>query len=314
MIKSKLKIFVAVVLLIALVLLSFGCGMQTPQQGGETQTTEQSGEAKELDRTEVDLAMIGGSLDYVREQNRLSDLLDMSESVHLFSTFSDGSEAHTIYFRFHEKNAWADVILSETEKRVNCGEVEGMSFYCEPGKRVKVTLDADTYSGYDGSDMENAIADCISVNGQVESVEDLGGRLKVTVSISSEEDPMEKTWDIYVLDKGTLHLIEAFYMDGDGVKIGGNSVEYNGDDEGIVSNFLTAWEELRTVTFVYDRYLPDVDKVTTETLSVDVPATWEATPSYYEETFLYMDRDNTKEYVYPGDSKSYTVYVTNVAG
>ncbi|MGN0658629.1 MAG: hypothetical protein ACI4LA_03385 [Emergencia sp.] len=303
MLNNKLKPFAAALLSAALIL-SWGCGTQTPEQGGAEDPKQTAG------ATEEELALIGGSLEHVRQQNRLSNLLEASESIHLFSTFSEGDDSQTIFFRFGGKNAWANVILKEDEKRVVCGNVEGMDFYCEPGERVNVTLNVDYYRDFDGSDMENCIADCITEEGMVESVEDLGEYLKVTSCI---EAPLETTRHIYVLDKETLHLIEAFYMDADGVKIGGNSIEYNGDDEGIVSNFLTAWEELRTVTFVYERYSID-DQVETDTLSVDVPATWEVTPAYEEQVFLYLNRNMTREYSYPGDGVSYTVYATNVAG
>ena len=119
--------------------------------------------------------------------------------------------------------------------------------------------------------------------------------------------------DIYVLDKESLHLIEAFYMDADGMEMGGNSLEKNWDDNGLIANFLTAWEETRTVTFIYDKMLADGNTVT-EKSNVEVPATWEVLPQYPEETYYYMNQENTIPYTYPGDGKSYEVYVTNIAG
>ena len=42
---------------------------------------------------------------------------------------------------------------------------------------------------------------------------------------------------------------------------------------------------------------------------------WEELPRYPEETFCYLNQEQTKEYAYPGDgTEDYTVYVTNVAG
>ena len=86
------------------------------------------------------------------------------------------------------------------------------------------------------------------------------------------------------------------------------------DEGGLISNFLTAWEETRTVTFVYDKMLADGNLVTSR-VPVEVPATWEVLPRYPEETFCYLNQEQTKEYAYPGDgTEDYTVYVTNVAG
>lgn len=56
-------------------------------------------------------------------------------------------------------------------------------------------------------------------------------------------------------------------------------------------------------------------KTSTETVDVEVPATWEVLPRYPEETYCYMNRNLTKAYEYPGDgTEDYTVYVTNTAG
>ena len=86
------------------------------------------------------------------------------------------------------------------------------------------------------------------------------------------------------------------------------------DEGGLISNFLTAWEETRTVTFIYEKALSN-GKTSTETVAVEVPATWEVLPRYPEETYCYMNRNLTKPYVYPGDgTEDYTVYVTNTAG
>lgn len=48
--KNKLIPFAAVVLSAALLLLSFGCGTQTPQQGGDVEKPKQGGGEKEPDR------------------------------------------------------------------------------------------------------------------------------------------------------------------------------------------------------------------------------------------------------------------------
>ena len=97
------------------------------------------------------------------------------------------------------------------------------------------------------------------------------------------------------------------------MEMGGNSLEKNWDDNGLIANFLTAWEETRTVTFIYDKMLAN-GNVVTEKAKVEVPATWEVLPQYPEETYYYMNKENTIPYTYPGDGKSYKVYVTNVAG
>ncbi|MGN1414146.1 MAG: hypothetical protein ACI4WY_07865 [Anaerovoracaceae bacterium] len=42
---------------------------------------------------------------------------------------------------------------------------------------------------------------------------------------------------------------------------------------------------------------------------------WEVLLRYPEETFCYLNQEQTKEYAYPGGgTEDFTVYVTNVAG
>ena len=169
------------------------------------------------------------------------------------------------------------------------------------------------YESGDENYLDYMISSYISEEAQVEKVEDLEPYLKVTAVNGDPDDP-DVTRDIYVLDKGTLRLVEAFYMDKDGVKMGGQSIEPGWDENGLISNFLTAWEETRTVTFIYDKLLSN-GKTTTKTVSVDVPATWEVLLRYPEETHFYMNRTLTKPYKYPGDgTEDYAVYVTNTAG
>ena len=147
----------------------------------------------------------------------------------------------------------------------------------------------------------------------METVEDLEPYLRVTAVNGDPEDP-EARRDIYILEKGTLRLVEVSYLNENGVRVGGQSIDAGWDEGGLISNFLTAWEETRTVTFVYDKMLADGNLVTSR-VPVEVPATWEVLPRYPEETFCYLNQEQTKEYAYPGDgTEDYTVYVTNVAG
>ena len=74
------------------------------------------------------------------------------------------------------------------------------------------------------------------------------------------------------MEKGTLRLVEVSYLNENGVRVGGQSIDAGWDEGGLISNFLTAWEETRTVTFVYDKMLADGNLVTSR-VPVEVPAT-----------------------------------------
>ncbi|MGN0718310.1 MAG: hypothetical protein ACI4LQ_00725 [Anaerovoracaceae bacterium] len=307
MLKKWNMIWITVLLAVAMVFFS-ACGGEKPASGNNGTDQEAGMESGEVDG----LDLIGGSLSYVCQQNKLSKLLDFYENIHLVTRFTDGEEGQCVYFRFQGNNGWAAVDYSETNRQVLSGCIGPMYFYTEPGV-VTGLLNMEEYTANQPNEepsFDQAIAAMINVDAQVEKVEDLGNYLKVTAGIETADGLLH---DIYVLDKESLHLIEAFYMDADGMEMGGNSLEKNWDDNGLIANFLTAWEETRTVTFIYDKMLADGNTVT-EKVNVEIPATWEVLPQYPEETYYYMNQENTIPYTYPGDGKSYEVYVTNIAG
>ena len=307
MLKKWNMIWITVLLAVAMVFFS-ACGGEKPVSGNNGTDQEAGMESGEVDG----LDLIGGSLSYVCQQNKLSKLLDFYENIHLVTRFTDGEEGQCVYFRFQGNNGWAAVDYSETNRQVLSGCIGPMYFYTEPGV-VTGLLNMEEYTANQPNEepsFDQAIAAMINEDAQVEKVEDLGNYLKVTAGIETADGLLH---DIYVLDKESLHLIEAFYMDADGMEMGGNSLEKNWDDNGLIANFLTAWEETRTVTFIYDKMLADGNTVT-EKSNVEVPATWEVLPQYPEETYYYMNQENTIPYTYPGDGKSYEVYVTNIAG
>ena len=307
MLKKWNMIWITVLLAVAMVFFS-ACGGEKPASGNNGIDQEAGMESGEVDG----LDLIGGSLSYVCQQNKLSKLLDFYENIYLVTRFTDGEEGQCVYFRFQGNNGLAAVDYSETNRQVLSGCIGPMYFYTEPGV-VTGLLNMEEYTANKPNEepsFDQAIAAMINVDAQVEKVEDLGNYLKVTAGIETADGLLH---DIYVLDKESLHLIEAFYMDADGMEMGGNSLEKNWDDNGLIANFLTAWEETRTVTFIYDKMLADGNTVT-EKSNVEVPATWEVLPQYPEETYYYMNQENTIPYTYPGDGKSYEVYVTNIAG
>ena len=304
MTKKPLTVFMAAALAASMLFFT-GCGGQTPGSGGDV---NKSGAAV----SEEEMALIGGSLSRVREENRLGYLLDRYENIHIVTQFTDGEEDQGVCFLFDGQPAWATVEYSETSRRMLSGWLGPLYFYCEPGK-VSGELDMEMYKSQESDSLDYMISSYISEDAQVEKVEDLEPYLRVT-AVNGDQKDSEARRDVYILDKGTLRLVEVFYMNENGVSVGGHSIEAGWDENGLISNFLTAWEETRTVTFIYEKALSN-GKTTTETVSVEVPATWEVLPRYPEETYCYMDSNLTKSYGYPGDgTEDYTVYVTNAAG
>lgn len=309
MTKKPLTVFMAAVLAASMIFFT-GCSGEEPENGGDVNNTNSTNAAV----SEEELNLIGGSLSFVREENRLEYLLDRYENIHIVIQFTDGAEDQSVCFLFDGQPAWASVEYSETSRRVLSGWLGPLYFYCEPGK-VSGELDMEMYKSQsqESDSLDYMISSYISEEAQVETVEDLEPYLRVTAVNGDPEDP-EARREVYILDKGTLRLVEVSYMNENGVRVGGHFIEPGWDENGLISNFLTAWEETRTVTFVYDKLLSN-GKTSTEMVDVEVPATWEVLPRYPEETYCYMNRNLTKAYKYPGDgTEDYTVYVTNTAG
>ena len=139
-----------------------------------------------------------------------------------------------------------------------------------------------------------------------------GDTIKVTAPLSEEELESGPA-DVYILDRQTLHLLEYSYINKDGEPLITGEFQYGIGDKGLTDKYISAWDKTRRINFEYEK-ITGSGEPEYETLSILVPATWEVVPVYEETTYLYMDRELTKPYKYPGDGKEYTVYVTNAAG
>ncbi|MGN0715166.1 MAG: hypothetical protein ACI4LN_05040, partial [Anaerovoracaceae bacterium] len=212
MLKKWNIVWITVLLAVAMVFFT-ACGGNEPASGNdgtdsETATSGEDGGTEDpemgTDPGEVDgLDLIGGSLSYVCEQNKLSKLLDFYENIHLVTRFTDGDEGQCVYFRFQGNNGWAAVDYSETNRQVLSGCIGPMYFYTEPGV-VTGLLNMEEYTSNQPNEepyFDQAIAAMINEDAQVENVEDLGNYLKVTTGVQTADGLLH---DIYVLDKGSL--------------------------------------------------------------------------------------------------------------
>ena len=126
MTKKPLTVFMAAALAASMLFFT-GCGGQEPGSGGDVNN---SGAAV----SEEEMALIGGSLSVVREENRLGYLLDRYENIHIVTQLTDGTEDQSVCFLFDGQPAWAAVEYSDTSRRVLYGWLGPLYFYCEPGK------------------------------------------------------------------------------------------------------------------------------------------------------------------------------------
>lgn len=299
--KKNLKIIIASILAI-LILTMTGCGADnTAGTGGEEQgTTGQTG-----------LDLIGGSLQYVSEQNELSRLVSEYDNVQATFRYMEGATSQNLYFKYGSRgdemgNIW--IYTGESGEEEVMGIMGCITFREEDG-RIVGQLNTTTYKS-----TEPSFSDTSFINPQalIRSIEDLGDTIKVTAPLS-EEDMESGPADVYILDRQSLLLLEYSYINEAGEPLVTGEYQYGAGDKGLTDKYISAWYKTRRVEFEYEK-ITGSGEPEYETLSILVPATWEIVPVYEEETFLYMDRELTKPYEYPGDGKEYTVFVTNAAG
>ena len=284
------------VLLILIAVVFSGC------MSDNTQNTDSSKDPMEL---------IGGSLDYACEKNKLAVLLADYDNVRVSYTYKDEKGPTELYFKKDGEYAKLVQINGADDKKDISGFYRGLEFYKENG-RIKAYLDVNEYKSDKEPYVESAVSNIINGNDTVTSVEESGE----TIIIKAKGAAQEATVNLlstYTLDKKTLRLLEARFTDEEGSFDTRATIEVNTDDGGLTAEYMSGWNDLRNITFVYERLSED-GSMTSDEVTVKAPVSWEVLPVYYEQIFMYMNSDMTVEYAYPGGTEDYTVYVTNAAG
>ena len=261
--------------------------------------------------SQCDLTLIGGSLDYVMEQNFLGNYFESADTITMRCAYPDsGAEALTEFFIWNGRYAAVDSYLENTgEKRISSWHIPNMTFWNDEDGHVVGNLDFRGYIEGSGMEMEAEIAYYCLYYGEVSSCVDCGETIRLTIENRYADEYYG--WDEYILDKGTLHIIRVNTFDEYG-SIVCSTVVTTGD-EFDHSDIFSAWDSTRTVTFIYNELQMDDSVLTTE-LTLEVPDTYELLPYVDEYMNLYMDEGYTMPYEYPGDGVDYTVYMTNISG
>ena len=223
----------------------------------------------------------------------------------------EGATSQNLYFKYGIRgdemgNIW--IYTGESGEEEVMGIMGCITFREEEG-RIVGQLNTMDYEAAEPSPSETSF---INPQALIRSIEDQGDTIKVTAPLSEEELESGPA-DVYILDRKTLQLLEYSYINEDGEPLITGEFQYGADDKGMTDRYISAWDKTRRIKFNYEK-ITGSGETEHESLSVLVPATWEVVPVYEEETFLYMDRELTKPYEYPGDGKEYTIYVTNAAG
>lgn len=298
--KNTLTLFL--IMSLAAVLAMAGCGSDNPAGTGDNDPGTAA-------KTGLDL--IGGSLQHVSEQNDLSELVSVYDNVQVTCRYMEGATSQNLYFKYGSRgdemgNIW--IYTGESGEEEVMG-IMGCITFSEKDGRIVGQLNTMDYKATEPSASETSF---INPQALIRSIEDQGDTIKVTAPLSEEELESGPA-DVYILDRQTLHLLEYSYINKDGEPLITGEFQYGTGDKGLTDKYISAWDKTRRIEFEYEK-ITGSGEPEYETLSILVPATWEVVPVYEETTYLYMDRELTKPYKYPGDGKEYTVYVTNAAG
>ena len=157
-----------------------------------------------------DLTMVGGSIEFVQEQNKLSNLLAVNESIRLYIAFPDSkSITNMIYYMVGEQYASLECTIGEDRNEY----VVTRNIPDEKSDEISYEFD---------------IANLISNDGLVLSVTEYEDANTYELFISDKEYWVNG-WKIYTLDKDTLRLISADFYDPEGNMSAIFAVETNVD-------------------------------------------------------------------------------------
>lgn len=305
----KKRFFAVLTVLSACLLVLAGCQAKPTEKPQEPSTEELSGSAAAAvgeTQPKTGLALIGGGMEYVREQNRLTKLLKNADSITVRWRTPDGEYgSYSTYFLVDNEVAVLSCDAEESAEPILAGRYKQYSLYVS-GDHVVAQLYIPDYLAGITPSCDDELADYIASSGEVQSVTDNGDTVEVTVCREETQDG-EAYRNTYLLEKETLRLMKATLRQGDGTVSYEITVEQGAAID--PSPYVKAWETTRQVTFCYLSEGGE-DQVVT----VEVPATWEVQPQYNSTPNLYLDRDLTIPYQYPGDGESYTIYASDAEG
>lgn len=270
-----------------------------------------SDNTQNIDSSKDPVELIGDGLDYACEKNKLAVLLADYDNVRVSYTYKDEKGPTELYFKKDGEYAKLVQINGADDKKDISGFYRGLEFYKENG-RIKAYLDVNEYKSDKEPYVESAVSNIINGNDTVTSVEESGETIIIEAKGAAQEASVNLL-STYILDKKTLRLMEARFTDEEGSFDTRATIEVNTDDGGLTAEYLSGWNDLRNITFVYERLSED-GSMTSDKVTIKAPVSWEVLPIYYEQIFMYMNSDMTVEYSYPGGTEDYTVYVTNAAG
>ena len=180
----KKRFFAVLTVLSACLLVLAGCQAKPTEKPQEPSTEELSGSAAAAvgeTQPKTGLALIGGGMEYVREQNRLTKLLKNADSITVRWRTPDGEYgSYSTYFLVDKEVAVLSCDAEESAEPILAGRYKQYSLYAS-GDHVVAQLYIPDYLAGITPSCDDELADYIASSGEVQSVTDNGDTVEVTV-------------------------------------------------------------------------------------------------------------------------------------
>ncbi|MGN0542658.1 MAG: hypothetical protein ACI4JG_04300 [Acutalibacteraceae bacterium] len=237
--------------------------------------------------------------------NTVDYLLSIYKSIRITCEYADSSIIKYMFLKDGKPFYIEDNRPAESESEIWCW-YNGMSF-SPNGSRVRAYFSAEELPDVN-SDFPYRYMISDNVTGEVvEYVGESDGCYEFRVTGTDEEIHYVEN---HFFDKETLAVKKSICRYDDEEL---NEIYFDYDTPVEYALLIDGWDgELKKVTVVSEIIGDSGSSVITKEYSI--PADWEMLPYEYEEVAIYLDKDMTVPYEYPGDGVDYTIYVTNTMG
>lgn len=306
--------FLSVLLAALLLVLCAGCGGNDNPQPDYPKEDPLSQTQTDASQTDIEPSAQPEPDGFVYEdllrENAVSTLVFAYRNVQLLRYENDELCSETYFFDHGENTVFTRrTVDPDSEDILSCGV--GDSVYFKDGDHLQYScyLAEDVDPDADGSFEDSVCAQLME--GAVENIESAGEDLWRFEIRDAEYAPGVVCRCTATKQTLTLKTIEWDYGDGNISRVElrhGDDVKAK--DFGLLDGFD---KPMRKVTCVCTLHAENGDP-TTSTYTVDAPYNAEPLFVHSRELNLYLNKDLTKEYVYPGNGRDYTVYATDAVG
>ena len=292
-----MKNFVKFCLCSFLIMATLLCGCKNSSTTSKTESESVSSKATSADQPAYTEPAF--TLEEVRAANGITALLENYRSIRL--TENSGDSIDTSYF-FRNNGSLAFVKRwKDSTDEYYTGLYKGISIEYSGEGNIKGAAYVDNLMANDQLfTMDNALSSVFS-EGNIINFTQKNGRYTFEIDTDTAGYKSVK----YTVFEKDLSLESVFFYNKDGSMY---SNIYAYDEKIDDFDLIDIWDNTRKVSFECD-YEYDIGNVK-KSFSVEVPSTMEFMPYFSNGEQVFMDKDYTTAYAYPGEG-DYTLYVTN---